>query len=331
MNDTATTGTDTRRATYRRYAIGVAFAFLPSQALLVMLPLMVQMGGPSPLWGTHGNTLVILSPWVAPAIGWTAALLAVASAVVLARHVVWKVLLGLAILLVDGCATVTGAVVQGMGFSTCSSVRGVDGQTYTFLDLSFMQGQAMNLGVLRRSLLLASVYEDLGGTNGDSPRSWTSLVRQQESSDDYGQLRQTPGGTILGIRYDNHAFFAYSPRGHVFLGRDTIERISPFALLGPDAIPSGADVDRLMKIVGSCAWHQPRVPGCPMVEHFVVAKSNPNPWVRDIARRALEQIGPRPDATDDRGAGGQSSSGSSQDEGPILDLDAWMVSGDARP
>jgi hypothetical protein len=313
------------------WGVWVSLAFLAAHATRVLVPLACQgkLVLPGGNLAKASGTLVILRPWLVPAMGWTVTLVACAVVVVAVRQWLARVALAGALLLVHGCSSVSYELAQTDGFTACSRARGRDGRTYAFLDHYFLQDQIMALGVLERSGAFADTYRVLGATNGDYPRSWASVVREEGSSDAYGQLRATPRGTLLGVRYDNHAFFAYSVESGAFAAGSDIERISPFVLLTADSVPSAADAGRLMTILRDA---YPYRAGFPIVAHLARARSHPNERVREVARQALATLQARgipetgvpPEPGEQQGTNDEGID-RPHDAEPIDDLDAWLA------
>ncbi len=297
--------------------VGAAFVFLVVHQIRASLPYAIQ--------GHHGRqeafsgavTLVVVRPWVPVSLAWAATVLAIVLALVCIKRILAKVAVVAAALAVHGGYSLVADWSGGLAFNECSSMRGADGRTYVFLDQDYLQDQVMALGVLEHEWLLARTYRVLGETNGDYPRAWASVVREERSSDEYGQLRVTPGATIIGIRYDNHAYFAYSVRSGVFVAGDTIERISPFALLAKDSNPARVDVERLMRMLRDGDTYQP---GYPIATHFERAALHPNARVRDIARQALAAVS----ENEAKPPIHEEGMPRAPDAKPIDDLDAWL-------
>ncbi len=167
----------------------------------------------------------------------------------------------------------------------CSTEVGPDGQTYTFLYSSFMQGQTIALGRGERTGLLYTAYDILGDTNGDSPRSYALIVRPAERVRNfYGMLEQTDDGLLLGLRYDNHCYFAYDVNADRFTGREGIEGLSPFVLIGPESKLYDGDVESLIEGRPSFEWQADVRP------RLEEARQNANAQVRDVAAQALAAL-----------------------------------------
>lgn len=86
---------------------------------------------------------------------------------------------------------------------------GPESRTYSFLDSSFLQGQTMVLAHGSGDGLFCRTFEVLGETNGDSPRSWASIIRPAHVAyDSYGQLYLSPNGWLVGVRYENRCYIS---------------------------------------------------------------------------------------------------------------------------
>ena len=184
------------------------------------------------------------------------------------------------------------AAVLNLGpWTIYASVTGPDHQTYSFLDSSFLQGQTMAIGRLEGDGLLYQRYHIPGTTNGDSPRSWASIIRPAEAAEQYGQLYCTASGLLVGVRLENQCYLTFDPVSGEFLGHGAVEAISPFVLLGPEGAPHQRDVERIRDRIRK---GEPDRPGYPQ-EHWVrQALGHPNPEVRRVAKQLLEEIRANP-------------------------------------
>lgn len=140
-------------------------------------------------------------------------------------------------------------VVAGLApWTVCSTLLGPDGETYAFLDSSFMQGQTMALGKVAADGIIYRNFDILGHTNGDCPRSYALIVRPTNKvRTTYGQLHLTSSGTLLGLRYANKCFFAYDFVTNQFAGHGDVESISPFSLVDANSRLHDPDVKPLFK------------------------------------------------------------------------------------
>lgn len=183
------------------------------------------------------------------------------------------------------------------GWTKEAELVGPDGYVYSFMDFSFLQGQTMKL-VRERSNQARGTYEELGSTNGDSPRSWASVIRPKGvPDDDYGQLYLSSDGTILGIRYDNHCYFAYDTKSGKFSGHGDIESLSPFLLIESNTQLHEADIlATILKAVETSDFYEKNpkwqqhysMPGCPKKENLLKGLEHPNERVRELSKQLLE-------------------------------------------
>ena len=169
-----------------------------------------------------------------------------------------------------------------------------DGTKYVFMDRSFMQGQTMALGRYAGVGLLYQHFDVLGTTQGDSPRSWASIVRPAEDVNaGYGQLYLSDASMLAGVRYDNHCFFAYDLNSHQFHGWDTAREISPFVLIGPGTPMHRPDAsrikDHMTKTIGarSGGIELSACNGVPSRKSLVDAQGHADPAVRELAAELL--------------------------------------------
>jgi hypothetical protein len=242
----------------------------------------------------HSDLVAIklLAPWASRAIAWGSVLgliLVLLAAVLLRRSG-------------RGRSAVVLVLLGGMGFAASwiffavsnlapwtyyDTIPGPGGRLFSFLDSSFLQGQTMALTCRSDQGLFYVTEEVLGTNNGDSPRSWATVIRPVGSSDQrYGQLFCTPAGWLLGIRYEEHCYLAYHlPSGPSF-GHGDVENLSPFLLLEDGAKPNPADVDRLVKRLSE----EKTGPGCPSGAVLQAGLASTSPDIRGLAQRLLSVV-----------------------------------------
>lgn len=173
-------------------------------------------------------------------------------------------------------------------WTTCSTLRAPDGHTYFFMDSSFLQGQTLALARLRGSTFFTRTMEDIGDTSGDSPRSFTPVIRPADAPDGlYGQLFLSPDGKIAGLRSEDFCYFAYDLKTRRFLGRGDVRRLSPFLLIGPETAMKQTDIERLLAATKTKPRSALETPWRSAVADNV---NHPNPAARKIARQLLEMI-----------------------------------------
>jgi hypothetical protein len=161
---------------------------------------------------------------------------------------------------------------------------GPDGYVYSFMDFSFLQGQTMTL--VREREGEKDTYEELGSTNGDSPRSWTSVIRPAGASDeDYGQLYLSPTNNIVGIRYSHKCYFTYGINSGVFHGHGDVETTSPFILLDahtklhePDVLATILEVIKEREFFENYSgeYFRESLPGSPIRSTLTEGQRHPN-------------------------------------------------------
>ncbi|MHC4179113.1 MAG: hypothetical protein ACYSWU_16490 [Planctomycetota bacterium] len=137
--------------------------------------------------------------------------------------------------------------------------------------------------------------------NGDSPRSWASLIRPDKCSDKYGQLYLC-NDFLIGVRYDNRCFLAYDLRNKQAYGHGKIETLSPFVCLTPNDSPSNVDVTRTCEQIAEyadfCSTTEDirhaqafldgdSVPGCPPLAEVRTALSADAPLLSSTAKTLL--------------------------------------------
>lgn len=260
----------------------------------------------------HHNKLAeiqILHPWLANTLFWLAAIVAVTLGVVslfsfYRRRLLRVPIIGMLISSLTCPFCLTSDAVHNMGpWTVHGSVRTNDGTLFVFCDSSFLQGQTMAIARVGKTTRFWTTYHVLVDNNGDSPRSWASIIRPADSTDTYGQLYLSPNNTLLGVRYDNCCFLAYQIDQQLPIGHGDIECISPFLCIGPDTDIRTSDVDLTMKeireFVQWCATSHDvrhathflageRVPGCPPVALVRSSLQHANPQVRSAAQRILD-------------------------------------------
>ena len=173
-------------------------------------------------------------------------------------------------------------------WSNQAELRGPDGYTYRFMRYSVLQAQIMKL--VRQK---GEIIEELGSNNGDSPRSWASIIRPAGTlMDDYGQLYISSNNTIIGIPYGNHCYFAYEIEGGVFYGHGNIEEISPFLLVEKDTQLHEPDVLALIYEVAHSSVDIGQVgyylPGCPRPDVLKKGLEHSNDEVKKLSKWLLE-------------------------------------------
>jgi len=129
-------------------------------------------------------------------------------------------------------------------WTTYGRVLSEDGNEYVFCDSSLLQGQLMAIGEVTQQGIFKTKFKVLVSNNGDSPRSWASVIRPDSPNDSYGQL-YLKNGFLLGIRYDNKCYLAFDLENQTAIGHGAIETISPFVSLSANDVPSAADIERV--------------------------------------------------------------------------------------
>jgi len=189
-------------------------------------------------------------------------------------------------------------------WTTQAEVLAPDGHTYYFMDSSFWQGQLMAIAKLKSDTILTRTMEVHGVTNGDSPRSWASVIRPAGAPEkDYGQLYVTDANMIIGIRYNYKCYLAYDTTSSRFYGFDDIEQLSPFVLIGPNTPMCESDIEGVIGEVERWIRHLSddpdvrtltgylsgnRPPGYPHDKTVQAGLTHPNAAVREVSKRILE-------------------------------------------
>jgi hypothetical protein len=159
------------------------------------------------------------------------------------------------------------------------AVRDADGTLYCFAESSFLQGQMLTLARLQDEATFTRTLQPLVVTNGDNPRSFLLVVRPSGSSQGYGQVLLTESGWVLGLRHESRCYVAYNRVTKEIFGHDTVERLSPFMLLGTDDVPSESDVATIEEALITSRR------GAPTTDAIREGLTHPNPLVRVLASR----------------------------------------------
>ena len=195
------------------------------------------------------------------------------------------------------CGLVSGLIVMsGIASAFCNlmpwhygpQIQGPDGRIYYVMESSFWQGQTLVLARLEHETSLRRTSRVLVETNGDSPRTWQTIIRPATANDD-GVLAAaiSPTGLLCGFRYDDHCFFAYDLNAEKRYGRNNIRGVSPFVLLSADTPLHEPDVERVAKRIREYdgKW---RDNGIPKIGQLEDGLNHPNPAVKAVAKRLLE-------------------------------------------
>jgi hypothetical protein len=163
-------------------------------------------------------------------------------------------------------------------------VQDAQGNHYVFCDSSFLQGQTMSLTRLKGETAFTTYYNVLGSNNGDSPRSFLTIVRPSNFTERYGQLYLADEQWLLGVRYDNHCYLAYDLVNQKFYGHGDIEKLSPFLAIEATQQLNAADVAKITKLLKEASAYRD---GRPTKECIEQGLQHPNPEVRKLAAEWL--------------------------------------------
>lgn len=213
------------------------------------------------LWGgsvesaDSGGKLVsitVVSPWITEALGYvvTGSLIALLVVGFLAgrrKHVLvaFTSIAG-AFLLFCVWVVLTILAAFDAPWLVVDQCRGPDDKQYAYLYYGVLQAQRLVLATESSQDGWQTTYDVLGGTNGDSPRSWTAVVRPADCDGSEGRLLAGPDGWLVGLRYDNQCYFAYEVGTGRYLAREDVKDISPLILIGPDTKPLDKDVKDIL-------------------------------------------------------------------------------------
>jgi hypothetical protein len=166
---------------------------------------------------------------------------------------------------------------------TChGSVKDSAGNIYWFLDQSFLQGQTMAIGRLRKTNIFMDEFEVLVATNGDSPQNYLHITRPDGSPEGYGQLYLSKDNWLVGVRCENLMFLAYDLNSKKPFAGDHVETLSPFLLIEENTALNPVDCTQIQQVgIGE------RV-GQPREETIQAAFNHANPEVRAFAKKLLD-------------------------------------------
>ena len=178
------------------------------------------------------------------------------------------------------------------------------GEKYYFMDYSFLQAQHMAITRRVNETMFTLGTKVVGTNNGDSPRSWASVIRPANKlKEGGGQLYISDHGLLVGFRYDNRCYLAYDMLADKFYGHGDIENLSPFVLIGPNDLLYEPDVDALLyearrqvqMLEESMTASSAAVfltgkegPGYPSINTLKAELSHENKEVRKLAKRLID-------------------------------------------
>ena len=231
------------------------------------------------------NEVTILHPAIGFTLWWSsvavAVILMLASAYSIRRTLLRYPFIGLLLAIVMyPCCSFYFALKNAGSWTVHDCLTAEDGKRYAFLNTSFLQAQMMVIAREGPSRGCRTTYRVLVQNNGDSPRSWASLVRPANCTDRYGQLYLSPDGVLVGVRHHNHSFLAYDVNRKLAMGHGEIERISPFLLLDDEMPIHDADVDRTIEQIKERASFCESVDDVRFAVKFVNGEPYPDLWRR---------------------------------------------------
>ena len=123
--------------------------------------------------------------------------------------------------------------------------------------------------------------------NGDSPRSWASVIRPVGASDEYGQL-YLKNGYLIGVRYDNRCYLVYNLESGTAYGHGDIESLSPFICLAHGDSPNKLDVQRICERIDQWTEICEKADDRRLAEAFLNGNSVPGCPVRNELDKSSE-------------------------------------------
>ncbi len=238
------------------------------------------------------DTITILSPFVSSILSWGSITVAACLLILSIRSKRWpRIEFPIVALLIAvvafPCAGIAHIFSNLAPWTLHGRVTDSDGESYVFCDSSFLQGQLMAIGSIETENLLATEIKVLGVTNGDSPRSWASVIRPANPQNTYGQLYLTDQQMLVGIRYGNHCFLAYDLVSKKFYGHGDIKKASPFICLNADDELHVADLETIRKLIKESTADMNGYPHRDALESSIRHR---NPRVRAVAESLLGYI-----------------------------------------
>lgn len=247
-------------------------------------------GGSIDLVGPGGRlaSITVVSPALTRVIGYAlpGSLLAmlVIGIVAFVRRI-WAIgVMSLAGLFLLFCAWVVVTVLTAFDapWLVVDQRRGPDDKQYAYLYYGVLQAQRLVLATESSQDGWHTTYDVLGETNGDSPRSWTAVVRPADCDGGEGRLLAGPDGWLVGLRYDNHCYFAYQVGTGRYLAHEDVKDISPLILIGPDTKPLDKDVKGIL----TAGEMVPGKAGLTVAELRAEAARHPNAKIRKMFKDA---------------------------------------------
>lgn len=242
------------------------------------------------------DTITIIAPFVTKILLWASVIVAACLLILSVLAYKWPVIrfpsvARLFAIVIFPCAGLTHTFLNLGPWTIYGRVTDSAGQSYVFCDSSFLQGQIMAIASVETENLLFSRLKVLGTNNGDSPRSWASVIRPANPQNTYGQLYLTDQHMLAGVRFNNNCYLAYDLASKKIYGHGDIEKISPFICLDKDDEIHLPDIDTIWKRIKE---GKPGVAGYPHRDALESAIRHPNQKVRDVAESFLSQIAEQP-------------------------------------
>lgn len=238
------------------------------------------------IYDNHGTltSIELINPFIQQFVGWSALVVAIwiLLAVYRGGWLRWRsigLLIGIG--LYPYCV-LRHAATNLAPWTYYGTIATDDGRTFHFCESSFLQGQTMTIAEIADNNNLKTTLRVLAHNNGDSPRSWASVIRPNGAIDAYGQL-YLKHGFLIGFRFDHHCYLAYDLRTGKSYGHGDIELLSPFLCLEASDVPNAIDIqrtcDRITHYATLCEsasdirltqsfLNGECVPGCPQLCHL---------------------------------------------------------------
>lgn len=270
---------------------------------LALLPLSFATLNPVRTGGLddYYATITVLSPGVVWLIEWgsigVAALLLVLSLTCLFWQAIRYPWIAFLLALAFLPAAATHVVLNLTQWTLHGRAETADGRRFVFADTSFLQGRIMALGEIETENPIFTHMRVLGANNGDSPRSWASIIRPADAEEFYGQLYLTSDQMLLGVRYANRCYLAYDLKKAKFYGHDAIEELSPYVAIEPGRKILDADVTAIETLLAERATPGP---GRPTREIVAAGLEDKNEVVQSVAERLLRSYPEEPEPAEEQ-------------------------------
>jgi hypothetical protein len=234
----------------------------------------------------HYNILIIVSVLAA------AALLALAITSLRVKDVPFRVALWLLPLVLFPASLARATFANLAPWETMGRAQDHFGNTYYFLESSFLQGDTLAVARHQSHSFFKDEYEVLVTTNGDWPRNYLDIVRPVNVPNGYGTILISKNTWLVGLRSDNEMYLAYNLTSKTAYAGPRLYTLSPFLLIDEQTEMNPTDVQQVLKRGVGNATGQARL--LPIMADY----RHPNPKVAILAQ-AMAPNTPRTNGSSD--------------------------------